>query len=395
MTLPVLYVSPQGFIGGAERSLLLLLSALDRERVAPAVIAFEDGPFLERARAAGVPADVVPIPAPLLGATQRYRGYSAAQALGLVAAAAPAVARLRAAIRSRRPAIVHTNGIKAHVLGGFAGRLAGVPVVWHLRDFPHDGATGRFVRGLARTLPSHVIVNSGAVAASLGLARSVTTVHNGVDFHAFSPEVDGRPFRRSLGLAPEHLVVGLVAHLTPWKGHLLFLDACAVVAAAEPRTRFVLVGAPVYGTEGHGGYADEVRRKIDQLGLSDRVVLAGFRDDMPAVMRGLDVLVHTSSEPEPFGRTLIEAMASARPVVATAAGGVPEVVSDGETGVLVPPRDARALADAIRRLAEDAPLRDKLGRAGRERAVTRFGADRHAAAVEAVYRAVVGRGARG
>lgn len=386
-----MYVSPQGFIGGAERSLLVLLAALDRRRIEPALVTFEDGRFVERVRAMGVAADVVPVSPALLGATQRYRGYSAVEAARLAGAAAPAVVRLRAAIRRRRPALVHTNGIKAHVLGGLAGRLAGVPVVWHLRDFPHAGTTGRFVRGLARVLPSHVIVNSEAVAASLGLDARATCVHNGVDLRAFTPDIDGGPFRRALGFGADDLVVGLVAHLTPWKGHLVFLRACATIAASEPRARFAIVGAPVYGTDGHGGYADEIRTTIDRLGLRDRVVLAGFRDDMPAVMRGLDILAHASERAEPFGRTLIEAMASGRPVVATTAGGVPEIVAEGETGTLVPPGDAGALADAVLRLLDDPALRDKLGRAGRERAAALFSAERHASAVQAVYATVLGR----
>lgn len=387
----ILYVTPQGFIGGAERSLLVLLEALDRQRFPPTVVTFEDGPLVARVRSAGVPVDRVPLPPVLLGATQRYCAYSPVQALALTAAAGPAVARLRSAVRRLDPAIVHTNGIKAHVLGGVAGRLAGVPVVWHLRDFPHAGRTGRFLRALARVVPTHVIVNSEAVGASLGRPHGVTCVHNGVDLHAFSPDVDGAPFRADLGIDPASLVIGLVAHLTPWKGHLVFLEACATIAAAHRNCRFVLVGAPVYGTDGHDRYAQDVADAIERLGLRDRVIRTGFRDDMPVVMRGLDVLVHASSEPEPFGRTLIEAMASGRPVVATAAGGAREVVVEGETGYLVPPRDAGALAENVLRLADDQALREKLGRAGRERAEARFSATRHARSVEAVYAGLLER----
>lgn len=386
----VLYLTPHGFLGGAERSLLILLEFLDRSRFMPTVLTFEDGPLVDRLSTAGVPTGVLTLPASLARATQRYRGYSVGETLRMALEAAPVLARLRRAIRGQRPVLIHTNGMRAHLLGGLAGRLSGVPVIWHVRDSLHGGSAGRVFRSLASVIPSRVIVNSDAVGAGLGLRRGLRRVYNGVDLRAFSPDRDGTEFRHAHRIASDAPLVGLVAHLTPWKGHLVFLEACALITARRPECRFVIVGAPVYGTEGHAGYEESVAQTVRELGLQDRVLLAGFEENMPAVMAALDILVQASTEPEPFGRVLIEAMASARPVIATRGGGTSEVVAEGETGLLVPPRDAGALADAVLRLLDDSALREKLGRAGRERAEALFGADRHAAEVMAVYEELLG-----
>jgi len=386
----ILYMSPHGFLGGAERSLLVLLEALDRARYRPAVLTFEDGPLTERLRAAGIPTDVIPLPPALSRATHRYRGYPARTLLGVSMAAAPVLRRLRRAIHAIQPALIHTNGMRAHLLGGLAGRLAGVPVIWHLRDFLHEGAAGRIVRALARLIPARVIVNSDAVGASLGLTRHVRRVYNGVDLRTFSPDRDGSAFRRAQGFGAEAPLVALVAHLTPWKGHLVFLDACRLIAARRADCRFALVGGPVYGTDGHAGYAESVAEAVRAHGLEDRVALAGVQDDTPTVMAALDILVHASTASEPFGRTLIEAMASARPVVATRGGGTAEVILEGETGLLVPPGAPDALAEAVLRLLDDPALRHRLGRAGRRRAEKQFGAEAHAAEVMGIYADVLG-----
>ena len=153
--------------------------------------------------------------------------------------------------------------------------------------------------------------------------------------------------------------------------------------------RFLVSGGPIYETEGHEGYAERLRRRVVDLGLGGRVHLLGNRDDVPEILAGVDVLVHVPSAPEPFGRVVAEAMAVGKPVVAANAGGLPEIVEDEVTGLLVPPGDPSACAAAVTRLLADPALRARFGAAGRRQAEQRFDPAVHAERVMAAYREVV------
>jgi glycosyltransferase involved in cell wall biosynthesis len=150
-----------------------------------------------------------------------------------------------------------------------------------------------------------------------------------------------------------------------------------------------VVGGSIYETDGHAGYPETLRQRASALGLSDRVTFLGIRDDIPNLLAGLDVLVHTPTAPEPFGRVLAEAMAVGRPVIAAHCGGIPEVVEDGVTGLLVPSADVGAFTAAVVRLLEDPMLCQRLGGAGRRRAEARFGIEAHATGVFEAYRVVL------
>lgn len=385
----VLYVNPEGFIGGAERSLLLLLGTLDRSRFTPVLLTFAEGPLTEQARMMDVPVRSVPVSARVRRMTRLYRSYLPGTYLRLLTSGAAAVVRMQRVIREMDAQIVHTNGMKAHVLGGLAARLRRVPVVWHVRDFFPVGGQGFLLHWLARSLPIRIIANSGATAAqffgSPRLEAKVRCIPNGVDVTAFTPGYKRGRARREWGIPENTPLVGMVAHLTPWKGHRTFLRAASRVAAELPETRFVLVGGDLYGTDGHHGYRDELAGLAGTLGLGRQLVFAGACEDVREVLADLDVVVHPPSQPEPFGRVLIEAMAMGRPVVASRVGGIPEVVEEGKTGVLVPPDDPEALAVAVVGLLKAPDLRASMGMAGRRRVEDLFTAEQHAVRVAAVY----------
>jgi glycosyltransferase involved in cell wall biosynthesis len=281
--------------------------------------------------------------------------------------------------------------MKAHLLGGLAGRLVRVPVIWHLRDFPPEGWAGRTFHEAARLLPEVILTPSEAVAASVRLSgrRRARVVPDPVDLDRFHPALPRERIRRELGIAGEEPLIGMIGHLTPWKGHEVFLEIARVVADRIPRSRFVVVGGSIYETHGHAGYSEALRRKTAALGLSDRVTFLGAREDVPDLLAALDVLVHPPTASEPFGRVLAEAMAVGRPVVAARCGGIPEVVEDGVTGFLVPSADVGAFTAAVVRLLEDPVLCRRLGGAGRRRAEARFGIEAHAASVLEAYRTVL------
>jgi glycosyltransferase involved in cell wall biosynthesis len=215
----------------------------------------------------------------------------------------------------------------------------------------------------------------------------VRAIHNAVDLDRFAPGPgDGPALDAACGLPPAEagaVRVGLVATFAHWKGHDVFLDAAARVRAARP-CRFYVVGGPIYRSLGSQWSTDELRAWAEALGLDGRVGFAGVRDPAEA-MRALDVVVHASTRPEPFGRVIVEGMACGRAVVAMAEGGAAELFADGEDALGCPPRDPAALASALTRLVVDAGLRERLGRAGRASAEARFDRTRLADAWASVY----------
>ena len=222
---------------------------------------------------------------------------------------------------------------------------------------------------------------SNPIAAQFPAHSNVTVIHNGVG----SDEFDGdwqsarTEFRKEHQLG-EAFVAGGV-------GRIKFVRKGQEILIRAADIRILIVGSPAPGSEDH---LDQLRRMIAELGLSQDVVLTGEMSDVRPAYAAMDVLVLPSCQPEPFGGVVLEAMAMERPVVATAIGGSLDQVADGVTGILVPPGDPTALADQLERLAGDAGLRRDMGRAGRERLLTRFSFDQMLARFEKVYRDCLG-----
>lgn len=285
-------------------------------------------------------------------------------------------------LRQLEPDLVHTNSLKAAVYGGVAARLAGIPVIWHVRDRIADDYLPRpaviLIRALARHLPQAVIANSAATMATLPRARQASILYNPVIHDAVSDQMRvavhrGGPMR-----------IGVVGRLSPWKGQHVFLRAFAS-AFPDGEQQARLIGGVLFGED---DYETELHRLVDELGISERVEFRGFRDDVPSELVELDVLVHCSTIPEPFGQVVVEGMAAGLPVIAAAAGGPLEIIDDGRDGLLVRPGDVDMLAAELTRLAEDLGLRTRLGEAA-SASSARFSP--HAAAVRltAVYRQVL------
>jgi glycosyltransferase involved in cell wall biosynthesis len=234
---------------------------------------------------------------------------------------------------------------------------------------------------------STIIANSVATRDSFleagGRADKTVVIYNG-----FSPEPFDRvqpsetdSLRAGLGLTGK-FVVGAFGRLTPWKGQHVLIDALA----ALPSAHALIIGDALFGEH---AYADELRTRAETQGVADRVHFVGFRRDIAALMKLCDVIVHTSTAPEPFGRVIVEAMLAGRPVIATRAGGAIEIVVDGESGLLVPPGSAPELSAALRSLAEDPPRAERLAAAGRERALQHFSMQATVSAIHQVLSASV------
>jgi glycosyltransferase involved in cell wall biosynthesis len=213
-------------------------------------------------------------------------------------------------------------------------------------------------------------------------------VHDGIDLAGFRPTRSAAEVRAALGMDACDPVIGITANVNPWKGQEILVRAVAELSADFPRLGCLVVGGLVRGAE---PYLAGMEAFVAERGLGSRVRFVGARSDIADIVASLDVLVHASITPEPFGRVLIEGMALGRPIVATAGGGVPEIVVDGQTGLLVPGGDVGAMAAALRRLLGDPALRQRFGAAGLARARSHFSLESYVAGVEAVYDAVLAR----
>jgi glycosyltransferase involved in cell wall biosynthesis len=372
--LRVALLNHSGRLGGGEFSMLRLAGALDPERVKLTVIAGEDGPFVQRLHELGADVVVVPMDPRLVHRRKDTLGAGAFADVQLWRQLAAAVWPRTEILRRRQIQIVHTNSMKAHILGGICGRMAGAKVLWHVRDHvapPYlPPAAARAMRTAARMLPHHVIAVSHSAARTIG--RDVTVIHQSVPLPQLGPERTN----------PSRVRIGLVGRIAPWKGQDVFLDAAEQLAPRFPDAEFVVVGSALFGEH---ELERSLRARAEQPPLGGRVSFLGFRDDMDEVYRGLDVAVHASTLAEPYGNVVLEAMASRVATVAAAEGGPLEIVEHDRTGLLVPPRDPRLLADALASLLLDPRKRLRLARDARAHVEQNFSLERYGRRLQRLY----------
>ncbi len=360
---PILVVSNHGaIVGGGELSLIDLLRGLDRDRWAPVLVVPAEGDVAVQARELELPVHVIPLP------TLRRPGSASIRSVS-------ALVRLAGATDA---ALVHANGSRAMAYAGIAGRLTSRPVLWHVRIADSDGLVDRALCATATV----VVATSHAVARRFAWAPSkVRLVPNGVDLKRFSPRAASAILRAGLAVPQAAPVVVSVGRHVPEKGYRHLLAAAALVQPTKPGVHWILVG--------DGELRSELEAQARQRGLSSQVHFTGWRDDVADVLALADVFV-LPSESEGFGRVLVEAMAMGRSVVATTVGGIPDIVLDGETGLLVAPADPVALSNAVGALLDDPARAARLGAAGRARAESTFSLGAHIDAVERVYDEVLG-----
>jgi len=378
MTYRVVYLDHVARLSGGEIALARILPALN-DQVDAHVIVGEAGPLVERLRDANISVEVLPMAGEVRDIRKESVRPGGLQGRAL-AGSANYVWRLRRRLRELAPDVVHTNSLKAALYGGAAGRLAGIPVVWHIRDrIAPDylpAAAVWAVRALAQILPSAVIANSRSTLETIpSLHHGVTVVDPVVyDRDGTLPPTSGagRPYR-----------VGVVGRLAPWKGQALFIDAFAR-AFPDANCEAWIIGSAMFGED---NYAASLRDRVRRSGLTERIEFRGFQDDIWGELAQIDTLVHCSLTPEPFGQVVVEGMVAGIPVIASNAGGPAEIITDGVDGILTSPGDAAALADAMQRLHNDPSLRHTLAARGRETA-RRFSPERAATELIAVYERV-------
>jgi len=344
----ILYLVETTGHGGTETVIVQLIRGLRGSEFQPVLGVVGEGWLAQAAREAG--AEVV-----LLDRRSRYDGWDLT-----------AVLRLAALIRRQDIDVVHSFLFHMNVLGTLAARLTRRPCIASLRSVHYDFATWyrRWAWRLVGRCASRITAVSQQARDTLCrhtsiAAERVTVIPNGVNTDRFLPG-PRRGLLQLVGVPTDAFVVGTVGRLDPVKGHRYLLEAAAEVVKVHPECHFVLVG------HGVPAAVQETAWQAARLGLDGRVHVLGAREDVPELLREMDVFVLPSVS-EGMSNALLEAMATGLPVVATKAGGSPEVVERGKSGLLVPRCDSRGLSMAIACLIEDPTLRDRLAEAARER----------------------------
>jgi glycosyltransferase involved in cell wall biosynthesis len=395
----VAFVSVSDQLGGSEAMLLQIAAEL--RSAEPGwnlhVVLPGSGPLADRAAALGLHVNVLPMPASLArlgesGFTRRRPGAAGVMLARAAVKLPPYERELRDVLSRIAPDIVHTNGFKAHIL---AARMAsrGPAIVWHMHEYiGQRRLTCRLVRHYAGRC-SMIIANSESVAADVravtGARAPMRVIYNAVDLERFCPAGAASDLDALAGFEPAPagtVRVGLVATFSRWKGHDTFLRAVAALPESA-RVRAYVVGGALYDTEGSQYSAADLQRLAAAYGLAGRVGFTGFVEEADRVMRALDVVVHASTMPEPFGLVIAEAMACGRALITSATGGAAELVRPGKDALTHRPGDAAGLVEAIATLAADATLRRRLGDAARAAAVDRFDAHRLARDFAQAYEA--------
>ncbi|HJP89234.1 MAG TPA: glycosyltransferase [Candidatus Limnocylindrales bacterium] len=353
-----------GTSGGAQEHVFNLVTRIDRERYDVSVLSLSNGAAIRRLERAGISVCVLD-------------EMSDADAIEAVAAHLDAV----------KADVVHNHMYRAEVVGTQAAwRLAalGKP-----RPFVVGTVHSSRVRSvedrelISRLTPSidHLIAVSRAIVRKLEdedrTGAPISLIYNGVDLTRYAePDVCGTLHDEYPSIGIGDPIVGVVARLEPEKGHPTLLDAWPAVLAAQPNAHLLIVG--------EGSQREALEAQAAALGIAGSVVFTGRRDDVPAVTAALDVAVLPSYR-EAQGLSILEAMALCRPVVASRVGGIPEMIEDGRTGILVPPHDGDALAAALVRMLTDHPFADTIARAGRDLVHDRFCVELMVRAVETIY----------
>jgi glycosyltransferase involved in cell wall biosynthesis len=400
----IVFLNPSGELGGAETALLEICAAVRQVRPSWTLnlIAAAPGPFVDRAARLGISARPLSFPPALARLGEWGRRGSIANRLLLGAAAARAVVpvfsyaqQLRSEITSLEPDIVHTNGLKMHVLGARC-HPSRSKVVWHLHDYPDTRPMSAALLRMNAARCSAVVANSASVADHarrlLTSAPSIQPIHNAVDldrFHPAGPSLDLDALAEMPPLGRGGIRVGLVGTFAKWKGHDVFLRALSQVRADVPFRGYV-IGDSIYQTDASQYTISTLRKTAFCLGLNGTVGFTGHIADVPSALRSLDVVVHASVEPEPFGLVIAEAMACGRPVIVSRAGGAAEIAQAG--ALFHTPGNAEELAQRITQLVNEPTLRGALSKAGRAAAEQLFSRRRLVDALVPLYERLAATG---
>lgn len=363
-------VCPAPMVSGAEKSLLCLLRHLDRDRYRPLLACPDDSPLSRMAKAADI--ETVPVPALHLRRREPLRSIGRLRTFALT---------LSQEVKRRRPHLLHANGTPAMLGAMRSARKLRVPLIWHVRDVTLPRLMGRMA---ARRADATIAISRTVRDAIVPLcpdSRPPVTIYNGIDPDELAPSADRERTRCTLGIEDDRPVVLFAAQLVAWKRPDLALEVFAKVRARRGDAQLWIAGSPPPGDE---TAADKLKTQATVLGIADAIRLLGHRPDMPDLFRAADVLLATART-EPLGRSVMEAMALGRPVVATAGGGHLELIEDGNSGILFDADAPQSAADRLLELLDDTEKARRLGEAARHRIASNFTVETMVEGVQELY----------
>jgi glycosyltransferase involved in cell wall biosynthesis len=386
----IAFIEQDSGIGGAEVNLFYLFEGMNRELISPVVIVPFEGPLTEHLKEMKIEYRVI----------RQFKFFSTSTyILGKkifnpfailydIFIFLPTIWSLKNFLKEEKINLVHTNSMLAHIYGAIAAKLAGIPCIWHMQDIVDQkmvvGLARRAVVFLGRILPKKIVVVSKAVGQMFEgkSVQKVQIVYNGTDINKFSTEIDGSGIRKEFKIADDEFAVGIVGRLVIWKGQGAFLKAASIILSKIPNTKFLIIGETTFGDK---KYKDDLYKLTCELGIESKVIFLGYRDDVPNIIRAMDILVHASLKPEPFGLVIIEGMASGIPVVASNQGGTLEIIEHGKDGFLVNPEETDTLAKRIIELLRDRSLRSKFAEAARKKVVEQFSINNFTSEFQKIY----------
>jgi glycosyltransferase involved in cell wall biosynthesis len=339
------------------------LTYLDRKRFTP--VAFvPEGDLADAIRRLNIPCVHIPI----LDGLNRY---TLPRFIGVLT-------QLVSLIYKEAPDLLHANTNFTSEYSGVLSLWTKIPAIGHIRDIEPLGRMGRWmIRQNAKVIAISDAVKQYLISECIP-EHQIVRVYDGVDLRQYQPPQPISP--------NNSVIVGLIGQIGERKGHLYLLEAARRLLQTHPEVRFWIVGKEPAHSKEH--YTEQLYRYVEENHLESHVKFWGFRTDIPDILSRLDILVLPSLQ-EPFGKIVIEAMAMEKPVVASKVGGVPEIVMDGKTGLLIPPGDSDAICQALQQLIEDREKREQMGREGRKRVEQMFSLEKHVHKIQQVYEAIL------
>ncbi len=390
----LLFVCASPVMAGAEHNLVRLIPRLNAAEFQSIVVCPDQGELAEVCQQSGIPVEV--LPRPRFYSTSIRIGSTARVPNPIACAWDSVIVGFHARSLSRyvsrlRPNLIVTKGMLAHLYGSLAARSCGVPCLWHVEDWVSERWFGLFRRlfaRLAQALPTHIVGCADPIARQLPptIQDKVSIIYNGIDADSYRSDGDGIDLRQQLGISIDALVIGNIARMIPWKGQRHLLEAFARIAPKYPSARLLFIGSALFERD---TFLEELRRRAEQLGLSDRVLFLGHRRDVRNLLKVIDVFAYTALEKDTGPLSVLEAMASSLPIVGYDIPGVRMFVSQDSEGLLVPVGEIDALACTLATVLDDAALRQRLGQGALQRVESALTFDRHVQQFESLFRKLI------
>lgn len=381
----VLYVNSSASGYGGEICLLEMVSRLSAKGIEPLVILPEEGILTKKLSEKGISYRIMPL------AILSRQIFKPDRFIRFGMNFLPSIICLSRIIKTERIELVHSN-TSLVISGAIAAKLSRIPHIWHIREIfdCRFGIFRLFLKYFILIFSTRLICISEAVRKKFPKDDPrINVVYDGVDINLWNLERKENRILERFGIKPEEIVIAMVGRINYWKGQDVFIRAAKIVVEEFPESKFLVIGD--YLKE-YAGIAGRLFQMVDEYRLKDKVIFTGYldRENVLDIMASVDIVVHTSKRPEPFGGVIIEAMAVNKPVIATASGGPLETVEDKVTGILIPPKNFRAMASAIISLIQKPNLRKDMGRLAREKTTRYFNIDNTIRQIELIYRGTRG-----